>query len=71
MPSEYVSTATFEDYKTAASKTFAKVADLADYLQTEEANTLFVNKQSFEDLVQRVEALENSGEEEEGGTVDG
>ena len=64
----YVTNKEFETYKTNANNTFAKLEDLTNYLQTEEANDLFIDKQSFKELVQRVETLENN---KEGGNIDG
>ena len=64
--SEYVTTKTFENYKTAAEKSFAKSSDLTDYLKTQDANNLFINKESYENLLKRVENLENK-ESDEGG----
>ena len=71
MPSEYVKSSTFESYKQEADATYAKKGDVpgkmsdlendTGYLTAMQAETDYVKKSAFEELMKRVEILEGSG----------
>lgn len=71
IPSEYVKSSTFEAYKQEADATYAKKGDVpgkmsdlendTGYLTAMQAETDYVKKSAFEELMKRVETLEGSG----------
>ena len=71
MPSEYVKSSTFEAYKQEADAAYAKKEDVpgktsdlendTGYLTAMQAETDYVKKSAFEELMKRVETLEGSG----------
>lgn len=71
IPSEYVKSSTFEAYKQEADAAYAKKEDVpgktsdlendTGYLTAMQAETDYVKKSAFEELMKRVETLEGSG----------
>lgn len=47
----------------------SETIDLSAYLKTEDAKLIFVSLEAFQNLVTRVEAIENKNNEEEGGII--
>lgn len=68
IPTEYVKTETFNDFKTDVNKKFSETLDLSAYIKITDADNKYATLINLNELVARVEKLENKNEENEGGT---